>query len=423
MVWTLDNSAGSGSLQPASRIPASAGGVAAFEINVKIKPQTINGTTQYIYAADNLNSLANGCFHLRIRDTDNKLVVHCGPGGSSIASDAALVAGTYYHVRVVAAGMNDTTTDTAQGTLELYINSVKQGSTVTPVNTAFFEANEPIRAIIGHPWRNNNNLFLGLLYEMDWTYDGTTHAWSAAASNRTNTGVQPVFTATSGAIDLVAVSGSSWPTDGSAWTDSAAGADTDAPDWTIDPAVTATSDTGHTFAFTATDASSIIGYGVRLVAGDTVPSAAQVIAGTDGDDNALAANAKWSGSMTSGVSKSATFTGGEVSTTYYYYFAVEDASGNKSVTKTVTATTGAGTISFDSDILVAGVSNGGSYTGIPSISTPITLTDSVGNTLNIAITDNGGGDFDTDDNSETALPTSGSKPGLLFGTVTITGGQ
>ena len=231
-----------------------------------------------------------------------------------------------------------------------------------------------------------------------------------------NTGVAPVLTATQGGVNLTAVSGNSFPTDGSDWFDSSTGADTTAPVFTADPAVTATSDSGHTFSATLDEDCTL--YAVRLASGASAPTAAQIIAGTDAADVALAASEKLSSAYTATVSKNVTFTGGAISTEYDYYFAAQDAAANDSLVKTVTATTTAGTIAIDTDTLTAGAAFTGTYSGIASIASPITIQDSNSNQITVAITDNLDGTFS---GTMPALPSSGSASSLLFGSVTVSG--
>jgi len=410
-------------MTPASAIPAQGTGVTSFTLEFWLKPKRLDGTTQYIFTNRTSSESTSTFFGLMI-NSSNVFEVQCGLDSSQVTSSAISV-NTYYNVRVVATGLNSASAS-LQGTLELFVNDVSQGTT-TPRSDPFLSHFTDTFKNIGGRYSPGpdrvDNPFEGVIEKLKWIYNAgagdVTHEWTSDASDRTNTGTTPVFTATQGGVNLVATAGTDFSTDGSDWVVESGGADADAPVWTVDPAVSATSDTGHSFDFTATDASTIIGYAVRLASGATAPTASQIIAGTDASDVALAADAKWSGSMTTAVSKTATFTGGDVSTEYDYYFAVEDSVGNESLVKTVTATTGAGTIAVDGGTVTAGAAFTGTYSGIASLASPITFTDTQGNTLNVTITDDLDGTFSNA--TMPALPTSGSASSILFGTLTVSG--
>lgn len=191
----------------------------------------------------------------------------------------------------------------------------------------------------------------------------------------------------------------------------AAGGDTNPPNFNpgAGPTVTVSTNTGHTISSTIDENGTI--YGVRLADGATAPTSAQVKAGNDSTDSA-APEAK-SVSASSGVSADLVFSTGSLSTAYDYYIVAEDSSGNLQATPTlVEATTEAGTISITGGVLQYGQPFTFTYTGIASVSTPITIgPDSQGNTLDVAITDNGDG---TGSGTMPALPSSGSSALILI---------
>jgi hypothetical protein len=100
-----------------------------------------------------------------------------------------------------------------------------------------------------------------------------------------------------------------------------AASDTTAPTFTSAPAVTNTTDSGHSIAATLNEAGTI--YGVRVADGATAPSAAQVKAGQDSTGSA-ALEAK-----SGAASNSATlvFSTGSAATPYDYYIVAEDDEG------------------------------------------------------------------------------------------------
>jgi len=102
-------------------------------------------------------------------------------------------------------------------------------------------------------------------------------------------------------------------------------ADTTAPTFTSAPAVTNTTDSGHSIAATLNEAGTI--YGVRLANGASAPSAAQVKAGQDSTGSA-APEAK-----SGAASNSATlvFSTGSANTPYDYYILAEDDEGTPNV--------------------------------------------------------------------------------------------
>jgi hypothetical protein len=192
--------------------------------------------------------------------------------------------------------------------------------------------------------------------------------------------------------------------------------DTSAPVFSSGPTVTATSGSGHTLSQTMDEDCTL--YAIRIASADTAPTSAQVKAGVD-YAGATVLEYKDNVAALSGVSKDIVFSTGSVSTEYKYYVVAEDASANLSATPaTVTATTSAGSIAITGGTLTAGSAFAGTYSGIASLATPITLTDSGGNTLNVAIVDGGSGNFT---GTMPALPSSGSSSSLIFGNVTITG--
>lgn len=191
--------------------------------------------------------------------------------------------------------------------------------------------------------------------------------------------------------------------------EAAGGGDVTPPNFDAGPTVTVSTNTGHTIASTINENGTI--YGVRLADGATAPTSAQVKAGNDSTDSA-APEAK-SVSASGGVSADLVFSTGSLSTAYDYYIVAEDSSANLQATPTlVEATTEAGTISITGGVLQYGQAFTFTYTGIASVSTPITIgPDSQGNTLDVAITDNGDG---TGSGTMPALPSSGSSALILI---------
>jgi hypothetical protein len=105
---------------------------------------------------------------------------------------------------------------------------------------------------------------------------------------------------------------------------SAAAADTTAPAFDTAPAVTATSETGHTIASTLNETGTI--YGVRLASGATAPSAPQVVAGQN--SAGTAALEAVSVAATAATNANLEFLNGAASTAYDYYIVAEDDEGN-----------------------------------------------------------------------------------------------
>jgi hypothetical protein len=99
-----------------------------------------------------------------------------------------------------------------------------------------------------------------------------------------------------------------------------AGADTTAPTFTTSPAVSATSETGHTIASTLNETGTL--YGVRLASGATAPSSAQVKAGQN--NTGAAALEAVSVAATAATNANLVFSTGAASTAYAYYIVAED---------------------------------------------------------------------------------------------------
>lgn len=419
MAWALEFT--NGVMTPASSIPALATPVANFTVTCKFKVTTLDGNHQRIFGAYEVNGLSQDYFALDING-EGDLLFSCGAHDQGRVVTTPATVDTYYELVATGTGLDTNTINTNAGTVTVTLNGSNIGS-FTPSNRAFFNATySPFQFIGGRPRPiaplTIEQPFRGLIFELGWEYDGTSHYWTAEASDRSNTGQNPVLTATVGAVDIVKHNDDgTFPTDGSAWVESSAGADTRAPVWTSDPALSATTDTGHSFQFTLDEDSTA--YGVRLASGATAPSASQIIAGTDASDVALGASDKWTGSVTAATERTSSFSQGAISTTYDYYFAAQDAAGNNSLVKSATATTGAGSITVDGGTVTAGSGFSGTYTGIGSLSSPITLTDTAGNSINVAITDDADGTYSNA--TMPALPTSGSAASVLFGTLTISG--
>jgi hypothetical protein len=100
-------------------------------------------------------------------------------------------------------------------------------------------------------------------------------------------------------------------------------ADTTAPTFNTAPAVTATSETGHTIASTLNESGTL--YGVRLASGATAPSSAQVVAGQN--NTGAAALEPVSVAATAATSADLTFSTGAASTAYDYYIVAQDDEG------------------------------------------------------------------------------------------------
>ena len=197
--------------------------------------------------------------------------------------------------------------------------------------------------------------------------------------------------------------------------------DTTPPTFTSGPTVTATSSTGHTISLTPDENCTI--YGVRLASGASAPSSAQVKAGQDAASSA-APEAKNSAAA-SGVAELLTFSTGSLATTYDYYFVAEDTATNLQASPTALTgqATEAGTLSITGGVLTFGAAFNFQYTGFSAITSTMTIgPDSQGNTLNVAVTDNGP-DPATCTGTMPALPASGSAARILVEnglTVTIT---
>lgn len=187
------------------------------------------------------------------------------------------------------------------------------------------------------------------------------------------------------------------------------------------PTVTATSSTGHTISLTANENCTI--YGVRLAAGATAPSSAQVKAGQDAASSA--APEATSSAAALGVAEELTFSTGSPATSYDYYFVAEDASANlqASPSSLLAQSTEAGTLTITGGVLTFGAGFTFQYTGFSAITTTMTIgPDSQGNTLSVPVVDNGPSPA-TCAGTMPSLPVSGSASRILIEdglTVTIT---
>jgi len=111
------------------------------------------------------------------------------------------------------------------------------------------------------------------------------------------------------------------------WLSYGSAADITPPTWDSAPAVTNTTESGHTIGFTANEAGTV--YGIRLANGATAPDSAQVVSGTDASDSA-APEVK-SVTVAAGVANSFTFSTGSAGTAYDYYIVAEDDEGTPNV--------------------------------------------------------------------------------------------
>jgi hypothetical protein len=119
--------------------------------------------------------------------------------------------------------------------------------------------------------------------------------------------------------------------------------DTTAPTFTTSPAVTATSETGHTIASTLNESGTL--YGVRLASGATAPSSPQVVAGQN--NTGAAALEAVSVAATAATSADLTFSTGAASTAFDYYIVAQDDEGTPNLQATptlVSATTAAAAV-------------------------------------------------------------------------------
>jgi hypothetical protein len=124
---------------------------------------------------------------------------------------------------------------------------------------------------------------------------------------------------------------------------SVAAADTTAPTFNTAPAVTDTSETGHTIASTLNEGGTL--YGVRLASGATAPSSPQVVAGQN--NTGAAALEAVSVAATAATIADLTFSTGAASTAYDYYMVAQDDEGTPNLQAAptlVSATTAAAAV-------------------------------------------------------------------------------
>lgn len=184
------------------------------------------------------------------------------------------------------------------------------------------------------------------------------------------------------------------------------------PTFTAGPVAGNASAVGHTITGTI-DKTGVI-YAVRLASGAAAPTSAQVRDGQDStgspalESKNAVANANASTSLPA-------FVTGSPSTTYDYYVVAEDDAGvpnlQASPEPVISATTTSGSANIDGGVLTFGAAFTGTYTGMASIASPITIgPDSQGNTLNVTVVDGNDGTFS---GTMPSLPASGTASLIL----------
>lgn len=379
----------------------------SLTVECTVKFNNFDNSYNCVYSNSQSNPFADDCFAMGVR-SDGKPFVHMGGVGSRyIAGETPLVTGTVYKLTAVFTSLNQTPPGGGGGTMELFVDDVSVGS-IQPNSTPMHNVSDSI-TYIGAP--SSSRSFDGNYYSGRITGDTYDYRWSADASSH-GAGT-PTLVSTVDANNFV---GNNLPTDGSAWVEE--GGDVTAPTWIGDPAITATSSIGHTCSQSINEDGTV--YGVMLTTGATAPNAAQVKAGTDGLGGA--AIQALSVDALPSTSCNLVFNLGTPGATYDYYFIAEDDAlnlqANGEVKSLLAKVTNGVTLTITGDVLRPGQAFAGTYAGIADLASPVVMEDSQGNTLNVAITDQGSGNFI---GTMPSLPISGSSNLLLFGSVTVTG--
>jgi len=400
MVWALDFNENYGTITNKPAVTA------ALVIEATIKVFSHARTKNMFLSSTTTNEFDTNFFGMGI-DSNGFPFIQMGTNSRRVTGGTAVTVGAQHVLRAVFSGLDTVDPGSGQGTVELFLDGVSQG-TATPHSGNLHAASRGINYIGNN---SGSNSFDGLIYSIDIIGDTYDYQFDAETSSHAGGG-QPVL---SSSADSNAFTGNNFPTDGSAWIEE--GSDVTDPDWTVPPSITNNSSTGPTISQTINEAGDI--FAVRLASGATAPTPAQVIAGTDGDDvAALETQSDLDGAGS--VNVDLTFTTASVSTTYDYYIVARDAAGN--VQDSVTAITGQTTLGVSLNItggvLRPGQTVSGTYAGIPDLSSPVTMQDARGNTMDVAVTDEGSGNFTL---VMPSLPNTGAADLLQFGTVTVTG--
>jgi hypothetical protein len=414
MAWALRYNGGQ-----KSAIDTDIAVTANLTIEIDFKINTL-GVNQIILGNEyGFGNLSNNTMQIGLQN-DNKLAARFG--GSGNAKSAALTTGTLYKAKLVVTGLDTVTDGTAQGTAELFLDDVSQG-TFTPWNnplTSAFTDQKPSKLGAGGKVADTKDPFNGDIFRVRMTGDSFDYHWQPNSSDRSNTGLPPVITDTIAGNNFTGVVTTvPFATDGTAWVEDVTVGDSDPPNYTVAPAITATTSDGHTISATLDETGTV--YAVRLDNGAAAPTSAQVKAGTDAADVALSADDKKTSAATAATNVDLVFTGGGPSTAYDYYYTAEDDEGTPNlrasptlVEGTTSATTQAITITGGD--LEAGNTEAGTYTNMTGVAATGTVTDSQGNQFSVTVTD---GNDNTMTVAVPALPSSGTSSLGLFGNVTL----
>jgi hypothetical protein len=400
-----------------------------LEITTPI-PASLNITFEIDFKADDVSrnqillggqySLYNNSHDVCQIGVDSAGKVYCRFGGTSSAkSDSSISAGTYYRLKFVVTGLS-ATDDVQQGLATLYLDDVAQADTFVPKSNPFRSGNsedKPNWLGSGGHLAEVKNPFDGDIFRVRMTGDTYDYHWQPNSSDRTNTGAMPIIVDTIAGNNFVGEDG--FATDGSDWIEDPSIGDDTPPNYTVVPAITATTSSGHTISATLDESGTV--YAVRLDNGASAPTSEQVKAGTDAADVALSADDKKTSAATAATNVDLVFTNGAASTSYDYYYTAEDDEGTPNlrasptlVEGTTSATTQAITITGGD--LEAGNTEAGTYTNMTGVAATGTVTDSEGNQFSVTVTD---GNDNTMTVAVPALPTSGTSNLGLFGNVTL----
>jgi len=328
-----------------------------------------------------------------------------GTNSRRVTGGTAITVGQVHVIRAVFSGLDTDAPGSGQGTVQLFLDTVLQGD-ATPHSGNLHTASRGINYIGNN---SASNSFDGLIYSIDITGDSYDYQFDAETSSHAGGG-QPVLASSA---DTNNFTGNNFPTDGSAWVEE--GGDVTPPAYTVAPNITDTSSTGHTISQTLNEDGTV--YGVRLASGATAPTPAQIKAGQDA--NGDPAPEARSVAATGAANCDLVFSTGTISTLYDYHVISEDNVPNLQTTPTVlSGTTGAVSLTVTGGVLRPGQAFQLTYAGIPDLNSPVTMEDSQGNTIDVAITDNGDG---TADGVMPSFPNTGTQDSMLFGPVTVTG--
>lgn len=192
-----------------AQIPGGLPATASIEFEATLTVNALGTDRQIIVGTYSTNTADDGWVFLFV-EPDGTISAYAGGGDAGITSTDTITVGQEFTVRWAITGMA-TDGNSTQGSGELFLNGVSQGNNAKVNSDAYASGYEFFIGGNGTIYDEPLDADLSVL---TITADTYSYNYSAADSDTSNTGAQPVLVDTIAANDATGVN---FPTDGSAW--------------------------------------------------------------------------------------------------------------------------------------------------------------------------------------------------------------